>query len=52
LHFNDATGIIKNTTEELKSLSQNVYQEYFQQLYSRWQKCIVAQGDCFGENVT
>jgi len=39
----DATEIIKNATEELKSLSQNGFQECFQHLYSRWQKCGVAQ---------
>jgi len=44
-HICAATEIIKNATEELKSLSQNGFQECFQQLYSRWQKCIVARGD-------
>ena len=32
--FCDATDIIKNATEELKRLSQNDFQEYFQHLYS------------------
>jgi len=41
--FCDATEIIKNATEELKRLSQNGFQECFQQQYSRWQKCGVAQ---------
>jgi histone-lysine N-methyltransferase SETMAR len=45
--FCDYTIIIKNATEELKRLSQNGFQACFQQLYSRWQKCIVAQGDYF-----
>jgi hypothetical protein len=36
------TDIIKNATEELKRLSQDVFQEYLQHLYSRRQKCIVA----------
>ena len=49
--FCDATDIIKNTTEELKRLSQNGLQECFQHLYGRWQKCIVAQGDYFEGNV-
>jgi len=48
----DATDIIKNATEELKRLSQNGFQEYFQHFYSRWQKCVVAQGDYFEGNVT
>ena len=34
---------IKNATEELKRLAQNGFQECFQHLYSRWQKCTVAQ---------
>jgi len=39
--FCDATDIIKNATEELKSLSQNSFQEYFQHLYG--QKCTDAR---------
>jgi hypothetical protein len=48
--FCDATDIIKNTTEELKRLSQNGFQECFQHNYSRWQKCVVAKGDYFEGN--
>ena len=40
-------GIVKNATEELKGLSQNGFQEYFQHLCSRWQMCIFTQGDYF-----
>ena len=40
----DATDIIKNAKKELKILSQNGSQECFQHLYSRWQKCVFAQG--------
>jgi hypothetical protein len=40
-------NIIKNATDELKNLSQNGFQECFQHLYGRWQKCILAQVDCF-----
>jgi hypothetical protein len=47
----DANGIIKNAMEELKSLSQNGFQECFQHLYSRQQKCIVAKRDYFEGNV-
>jgi len=36
LRFCDATDIIKNATEELKRVSQNVFQEYFEHLYSHW----------------
>jgi hypothetical protein len=46
-----ATAITENATEELKRLSQNGIQESFQQIYSRWQKCIIAQGDYFEGNV-
>ena len=49
--FCDATDIIKNATEELKMLSQNGFRECFHNLYSRFQKCIVAQGDCLEGNV-
>jgi len=43
----DVTDVIKNATEELKRLSQNVFQKCFQNLYSRWQKCVAAQQDYF-----
>ena len=49
--FCDATDIIKNVMEELKRLSQNVFQECFHYLYSHWQNCIVAQGDYIKGNM-
>jgi len=49
--FCDATDVIKNATEELKRLLQNDSQVCSQHLYSRWQKCIVAQGGCFEGNI-
>jgi hypothetical protein len=49
--FHDASDVIKNVMEELKRLSQHGFQECFQHLYSRWQKCIVAQGEYFEGNV-
>ena len=49
--FCDATNTVKNATEELKRLSQNGFQEWFQHLYSRSQKCIVAEGEYFEGNV-
>jgi hypothetical protein len=49
-HFCDATDI-KNVSEELKRLAQNGFQVCYQNLYSRWQKCIVAQGDYCTGNV-
>ena len=51
LRFCDATDIIKNATEKLKRLSQSGFQECFQQLYSRWQMCVVAQWEYFERNV-
>jgi len=36
----DVNDIIKNATKELKSLSQNGFQECFQHLYSPWQKYV------------
>jgi histone-lysine N-methyltransferase SETMAR len=42
---------IKNATEELKRLPQNGFQKCFQHIYSRWQKCIFAQGNYFEGNV-
>ena len=38
--FSYDTDVIRNATEELKRLSQNVFQKYLQQLYGRWQKCV------------
>jgi hypothetical protein len=49
--FYDATGTTKNAMEELKMLSQSGFQECFQRLYSRWQKCVVAQGYFFEGNM-
>jgi len=46
----DVTDIIKNATEELKSLSQNCFHGCFEHLYSCWQKCIAAKGDLFERN--
>jgi hypothetical protein len=49
--FCDATDVIKNATEELKRLSRKYFQKCFQQLYSRQQKCVAAQGDYFEGNI-
>jgi hypothetical protein len=46
----DATDIIVIATEELKSPSQNNFQECFEHLYSRWQKCVVVEWDCVEGN--
>jgi len=46
----DATDIFKNAMEHLKELSQNGLQECLQYVYSRWQKCTVAQENYFVGN--
>jgi hypothetical protein len=45
--FCDATDISNNVTEELKRLPTNGFQERFQLLYSRWQKCTFAQREMY-----
>jgi hypothetical protein len=50
--FYDTTDIIMNATEELKRLSPNGFHKSFQLLYSRWQKCIIAQGKCNLHDIT
>jgi hypothetical protein len=47
-HFCDAND--KNATVELKKLSPIGFEKFFH-LSSRWQKCAVAEGDCFEGNV-
>jgi len=49
--FSGATEIVENAAVELKRLPYNGFQECLQHLYSRWQKCIVAQGAYFEGNV-
>jgi len=45
--FCDSTDIIKNATEELKSLPQNGFLKYFQNLYRRRQKFVNCTGNYF-----
>jgi hypothetical protein len=47
----DTTDMIKNATEELKSLPQNGVQECFQHIYGRWQKCMDAKEEYFEGNL-
>jgi regulator of replication initiation timing len=47
----DAADIMKNAIEELKKIFKNGFQECFKHFYNRWQTYIVAQEDCFEENV-
>ena len=48
-HSFAATDVIKNTTEELKSLSRKGFQECLRHIYSRWQKFIISQGNSLKE---
>jgi hypothetical protein len=47
----DHNGITKNAMEQPKRRAKNGFQESFQQLYSSWQKRIVAKGEYFEGNV-
>jgi hypothetical protein len=50
--FCDGSDIINNAAEELKRFPQNGFQEYFLRVYSRWQKCIIAQRGPFSRNLS
>ncbi|GBL87788.1 Histone-lysine N-methyltransferase SETMAR [Araneus ventricosus] len=43
----DLDEVIENATKQLKDLSKNGFQEYFEQLYERWKKCVDAGGKYF-----
>ena len=45
--FADSSEVIENATEWPKDLSKNGFQECFQQLYERRNKCLDAGGDYF-----
>jgi hypothetical protein len=49
--FCDAADIIKNAAKELKRLPRNGFQVCFQQLHSRWRKCVLAQMDYLEGNL-
>jgi hypothetical protein len=49
--FYDTTDIVKNAPDELKKISQNGLNEYFQNLDSRWQKRKFVKGNYFKGNV-
>jgi hypothetical protein len=49
--FCDATEIIKDVSIDMKRLLQNGFQEYFQQIYSRWQEFLIPQGEYFQRKV-
>lgn len=45
--FCSAEEVKTAATQALRSIPENAFQDCFQQLYRRWQKCIVAGGDYF-----
>ncbi|KAJ4443386.1 hypothetical protein ANN_05054 [Periplaneta americana] len=46
----NAEEVIANAMRALKWVSQNGFQACFQELYTRWQKCVVAEGNYFEGN--
>lgn len=49
--FANADEVTANATRALRLVSQNGFQECFQSLYTRWQKCVTAEGNYFEGNV-
>ncbi|GBO33455.1 Histone-lysine N-methyltransferase SETMAR [Araneus ventricosus] len=45
--FEDSDEVIENATKHMKDLSNNGFQECFEQLYERWKKCVDAGGNYF-----
>lgn len=45
--FADSVEGIENATRQLKTLSENAFQECFEHLYERWNKRINAGGEYF-----
>ncbi|KAJ4428120.1 hypothetical protein ANN_24134 [Periplaneta americana] len=43
----NAEVVIANAMRALRRVSQNGFQACFQELYTRWQKCVVAEGNYF-----
>ncbi|KAJ4426469.1 hypothetical protein ANN_27283 [Periplaneta americana] len=46
----NAEEVIANATRALRRVSQNGSQACFQELYTRWKKCVVAEGNYFEGN--
>ncbi|KAJ4438768.1 hypothetical protein ANN_14719 [Periplaneta americana] len=46
----NAEEVIASATRALRRVSQNGFQACFQELYTRWQKCVVAEGNYFEGN--
>jgi len=46
-HFDDIDDIRSNTTEALKAIPQNQFQNCFEGCTRRWHRCIASQGEYF-----
>ena len=46
-HFDDIDDIRSNTTEALKAIPQNQFQNCFEGWTRRWHRCIASQGEYF-----
>ena len=46
-HFDDIDDIRSNTTEALKAIPQNQFQNCFEGWARRWHRCIAFQGEYF-----
>ncbi|GBO00561.1 hypothetical protein AVEN_165514-1 [Araneus ventricosus] len=45
--FVDSDEVFENAMKQLKDFSKNGFQECFEQLYERWEKCVDAGGKYF-----
>ena len=46
-HFDDTDDISSNTTAALKVITQNQFQNCFEEWTRRWYRCIASQGEYF-----
>ena len=49
--FSNAEEDTEHATRALLQVSENSFQECFQSLYTRWQKCVIEERNNFEENV-
>jgi len=47
LRFQTIEEIRENAIRELRAITENVFQEAFQQRKKRWERCIASRGDYF-----
>ena len=46
-HFQTIEEIQENATRELRAITESAFQEAFQKLKKRWERCIASRGDYF-----